>query len=143
MGMVSFLAKKIFNKIFHNLAAELEDKVENIQLGIYYANGSQKYEVLQKQASKNCPGTMAFVKVKDIDLDDYCGSVVDFSGGTAVIEATIAQSGPKYAREIGCSVGDVNIIMQYNATSGIPDAVLMNAKAKVRKIDIIQEFLTN
>lgn len=143
MGMVSFLAKKIFNKIFTNLAKELDAPVGDIQIGIYYANNKHKFEVYQKKESEINPGTMAFVKIKDIELDDYVGACVDFSGGTAVVEATIAQSGPKYAKELGCATDDISIIMQYNELKGIPDAVLLNAKTKVRKIDIEEEFLSN
>lgn len=133
MGMmVKFLAKKTFNKIFANIAKELGEPVANIQIGIYYKDGVHKFEVFRK-----------FIREKDIELDDYVGGAVDFSGGTAVIEATIAQSGPKYAKEIGCEVSDVKIIMQHNEKSGLPDTVLLNGKTKVRKIDIEKEFLND
>lgn len=130
MGIVGSIAKRTFNKIFKNLAIEMDENVANIQLGIYYVGGSHKFEVFRN-----------FVKEKDIDIDDYCGAVVDFSGGTAVIGATIAQAGPKYAKEMSCSIGDVNIIMQFKDKE-LPTAVLLNGKTKFRKIDIDKEFLS-
>lgn len=132
MGMVSFLAKKIFDKIFTNLAKSLDQTVDKVQIGIRWENSAPKYEAY-----------ISFKKIKEIELDDYVGSVVDFSGGTAVVESTIAQSGPKYAKQLGVAIEDVSIIMQHNAKTRIPDAVLMNGKAKVRKIDIESEFLNN
>lgn len=131
MGVISIIAKKMFKKIFTNIALELDVKPENIQLGIYYENGSHKFEAFKNH-----------VKEKDVDIDDYCGSIVDFSGGTAIIGATIAQAGPRYAKEMGCSIGDVNIVMQYQEKT-LPLAVLLNGKTKFRTIDISKEFLTS
>lgn len=131
MGMVKYLAKNTFKKIFRNLAAELECPESAVQIGIYFIDGAPKF-----YAFKN------MIKIKEIELDDYCGSVVDFTGGTAVIQATIAQSGPKYARELSAPITDVSVIMRHR-DDALPDAVLLNGNVKARKIDIEQEFLNN
>lgn len=134
MGMVSHLAKNAFNKIFKNLAKELGEPVENIQIGIYYPDGC-KYE-----AYKN------FEKVKDIDLDAYTGMGIDFTGGTAAIDMTISQAGPAFAKELSeklnreVSVSGINIIMKY-CEGKLPLAVLLCDGQKQRVIDIEKEFL--
>lgn len=136
MGMVAHLAKNAFKKIFKNLAKELQEPVENIQLGIYYPDGC-KFE-----AYKN------FEKVKDIALDSYIGRAIDFTGGTAAIEMTIAEAGPRFVKELSeklnreVSVGEVNIIMKYNEDK-LPIAVLLCDGQKQRVINIETEFLNS
>lgn len=129
MSHLSYIAKNTFNKIFTNLSKEMGEEVNKIQLGIYYTNGMQKYEVYRN-----------LKKEKDIELNKYVGSVIDFTGGTEVINATISQSGPVYAKELNCELDEISVIMQYKEKS-LPMAVLMKKKEKVRNIDIEKEFL--
>lgn len=128
---VKFIAKNIFKKIFKNLAEELESPVDSVQVGLYFEEGVHKFE-----AYKN------FKREKDIDLEDYCGTVVDLSGGLQVIEMTISQSGPRFAKEIGCEVDEVKVIFK-NRDGDLPLAVLMRGDKKVRNVDINAEFLSN
>ena len=98
-----------------------------------------KYEAYKKSGH-------SFEKVKEIELDDYCGAIMDLSGGSAAIDATIAQSGPRFARELSEKLGkeittnDVSILMKY-AKDALPQAVLMTGTEKHRSINIEQEFL--
>ena len=139
MGHVTFLAKKSFNKIFKNLADELGEDVNNVLIGICYENGEQKYEAYKKTDT-------GFERLKNIDLNDYCGMVLDLSGGTSAIDATIASSGPRFAKEVSEKTGkeigvdDIEILMRYN-NGEIPKAVLMADNKKQRDINIEQEFL--
>ena len=131
MGAVTFIAKNTFKKIFKNLAEELESPVSGVQIGICYNEGVHKFEAY-----------IDFKKIKDINPEDYIGTVVDLTGGITVIEATIAQSIPRYAKELECSPDEVNVIMRY-VDGKLPDAVLLRGTEKIRKIDIEQEFLSN
>lgn len=139
MSVISLIARKTFGKIFNNLAAEIGCPVESVQLGIYYPADVQgcKYEVYEN-----------FVKLKDIELDAYTGVGIDFTGGTAAIDMTISQAGPRFAKEISeatkesIEAKDVNIIMRYREKE-LPDAVLMYSGKKHRMIDIKKEFLNN
>lgn len=134
--MVAHLAKNAFKKIFKNIASEFEVPVENVQLGIYYTEGC-KFE-----AYKN------FEKVKDITLDAYIGRAIDFTGGTAAIEMTIAEAGPRFVKELSeklkreVALGSVNIIMKYNDDK-LPVAVLLCDGEKQRVINIENEFLNS
>lgn len=130
MSAISKIVKNTFNKVFNSLAKEINAPVEKIQLGIYYnEKGVQKYEVYNH-----------FKKEKDFDLGDHVGTVIDWSGGTAVIESTIAQSGAKYSKELNVPIHTVKIIMAYKKDC-MPDAVLMAEGKKVRNVDINREIL--
>ena len=130
MGFLGHLAKNTFNKIFVNLGKEMGVEPGNVQLGICYDDsGNQKFEAYKNMA-----------KEKDIDLDDYCGSCFDFSGGTEVIKSTIASAGAGYAVELKSPIDKIKIVMAYREKA-LPAAVLMNDGAKVRSIDIESEFL--
>lgn len=131
MGMIKTIAKNTFRKIFKNLALdeELNCPVEEVQIVISFENGEHRYDVYKN-----------FKRVKQIQLDNYVGAVVDFTGGTSVIETTIAQSGAKYAKECNGRVDDISIVMR-NKVDGLPDCALMNGSSRVRKIDIENEFL--
>ena len=130
MSFVSHIAKNTFNKVFVNLSKELGVEPGNVQLGIYYdAAGNQKF----------C-GYKNMVLEKDIDFDDYCGSIFDFSGGTEVIKSTVAQAGAGYAAEYKVPVNEIKIIMAYREKQ-LPRAILMNGGKKEREIDIEKEFL--
>ena len=130
MSAISNIVKNTFGKVFLNLAKEMDAPVENIQLGVYYdEKGNQKYEVYNQ-----------FKKEKDIDISEYVPGVVDWSGGTAVIETTIAQSGARYAKELNVGIGTVKIIMAYKKDC-LPDAVLMAEGKKIRNVNIQSEIL--
>ena len=129
MSALTHIAGNTFRKVFINLAKEMEVAVEQVQLGIYYKNGNHVYEAYKD-----------FKKEKDIDLGDYVGTIIDFSGGTEIINMTIAQAGVKYASGLGCDASSINIIMRYKKDS-LPEAVLLKDGAKVRDIDIDNEFL--
>jgi len=131
MGMISHITKNTFNKIFANLAKEMGAKIDDVQLGIFYVKGEQKYEAYHN-----------LEKVKDIELDEYCGSIIDFSGGTEVINSTIARAGSVYAKEHGCNIDEVNIIMKYN-NAKLPMASLMISGRVARRIEIEKEFLSS
>ena len=134
--MLKFLAKKSFAKIFKNLAAEMNEPVSNVQIGITYSLGSHKYFAYR-----------AFKKEKEITLDDYCGAITDLSGGTQVIEATIAQAGPKYAKEMSQKYAkevftDKVAVIMAHKDGDFPMAVLLHEGKKERNIDIEREFLS-
>lgn len=129
MSHVQYLAKKTFGKIFQNLAKELGEKVENIQIGIVYENGQPVYEAYRN-----------FKKEKNIDLGDYVGTVVDWSGGTSMIGATIAQAGILYKEHYKCAPEDLNIIMKYPKENDFPEAVLLLKGKKEKEINIATEF---
>lgn len=129
MSHITTVARNTFNKVFKNLAKELNTIVENIQLSIQYKEGKQIFVVYKN-----------FKAEKEITLGDWCGAVIDWSGGSVIIESTIAQGGAKYAKEFNTPIDNIQVIMQYN-NGELPMAVLMNANQKVRKIDIETEFL--
>lgn len=129
MGAAVGIVKNTFEKIFNNLSKEIGEPVSNIQLGIYYTpEGSQKYEVYRQ-----------YKKEKDIEIGNYVGTLIDWSGGTAVIDATIAQAGAGYAKELGKPIELINIIMQH-VKGKLPNAVLMVDGKKERNIDV-NDFL--
>lgn len=134
MGMISYIAKKTFSKIFTRMAEDLKIPVDSVKLGICYEGGRTIYEAYSGN-----------VKIKDVQLDDYFPGV-DLSGGTAAIEATIGSAGPRFAKELSETlkkdvvVGDVSIIMKHQDKS-FPLAVLMANGQKQRMIDIEKEFL--
>ena len=130
MSAISNIVKNTFGKVFLNLAKEMNVPVEKIQLGIYYDKGLQKYEVYNQ-----------FKKEKDFEIGDYVGMVIDFSGGTAVIETTISQGGSRYSKELNVPIDAIKIIMAYKKDC-LPDAVLMAEGKKIRNLDINQEFLS-
>ena len=130
MSTISNIVKNTFGKVFLNLAKEMNVPVEKIQLGIYYDKGLQKYEVYNQ-----------FKKEKDFEIGDYVGMVIDFSGGTAVIETTISQGGSRYSKELNVPIDAIKIIMAYKKDC-LPDAVLMAEGKKIRNLDINQEFLS-
>ena len=137
MGIVSNLTKKAFAKIFKNLADDLGVPIADVAINIAYKDGMHRFE-----AFKN--GTpQGFVKIKQIQLDDYIGKgiAIDFTGGTAAIEMTISQAGPKYAKELNCAVDDIEVFMA-DIPGKLPKAVLMKSGQKVRSIDIDTEFLS-
>jgi hypothetical protein len=129
MSHITTITRNTFNKVFKNLANELNTMIENIQLGISYKEGNQSFT-----AYKN------FKLEKQIMLGDYVGAAIDWSGGTVIIESTIAQAGAKYAKEFNTPIDNIKVIMQYN-NGELPNAVLLNNNEKVRKIDIETEFL--
>lgn len=129
MGIVKSIAKRSFGKIFKNLSADLDCPISDVKIGITFKDGVHAFGAYKGRDF-----------VKGIKLDDYVGSVVDFSGGTSVVETTIAQSGPRYAKECEASIDDIEIIMQNNDNS-LPDAVLLCMNKKIRRIDIEKEFL--
>lgn len=128
---VKAIAKNVFKKIFKNLAEELQLPVEQVQIGLSFENGVHKFH-----AYKN------FKIEKQIDLEDYVGTVIDLSGGIQAIEMTICQCGPRYAKEIGCNIDDVKVIFKHR-DGDLPAAVLLNGAVKIRNIDINAEFLSN
>ncbi len=129
--MVTTLCRNTFNKIFKNLAEEMNTDIAKACLGICYHKGGASYEAYNN-----------LTKVKDIEIDDYVGAVIDFSGGTEVIKATINQAGTNYAKEFDCSPESISIIMQYNEGK-LPNAVLMKDNLKIRNINIEKEFLNS
>lgn len=130
MSFKSNIVKNTFEKVFTNLAKEMNLPVEKIQLGIYYdEKGNQKYEVYNH-----------FKKEKDIDIDSYIPGVIDWSGGSALIETTIAQSGAMYAKELSVPINSIKIIMAYNKNY-LPDTVLMAEGKKIRNVNIGKEIL--
>lgn len=129
MSAVSTIVKNTFNKVFNSLAKELNVPVEKIQIGIFYVDGKQKFEVFNH-----------FKRVSEFDFADHIPSVVDWSGGSAMIEATIAQGGARYSKELNTPIDAIKIIMAYKKDC-LPDAVLMNAGKKERNVNIEEEFL--
>lgn len=128
MSHVQFLARKTFGKIFKNLAKEMNEEVQNIQIGICYKNSQQVYEAYRN-----------FNKEKDINLANYVGTIVDWSGGTAMIDATVAQAGIMYQNKFKCNPEDLNLIMKYKEGS-FPEAVLLLKGKKEKEINIETEF---
>lgn len=131
-GHIKFLVKRAFNTVFENLAKDLNEDVLKIQLGICFKGGSHVYEAFSN-----------FSKVKDINLDEYFGVMMDLSGGASAIDQTICQAGPVYAKEFDCPVDDISIIFQWKDKDSLPKAVILKAGAKARALDIEQEFLSN
>lgn len=130
MGLMTItLCKNTFNKIFKNLASELDTEINHAYLGICYKTTGAVYEAYKTGK-----------KIKDIEIDDYVGAIIDFSGGTEIIKATINQAGNNYAKELNCNPDSVKVIMQYN-NGALPNAVLMKDNLKVRNINIEKEFL--
>ena len=127
---MSNMAKNTFNKVFKNLAAELKTDPSKIQLGIYYDQGNHKYEFYNEMK-----------RVREFDLEDYVGAAIDWSGGTAVIESTIAQAGANYAKELSAPIDEIKIVMAYRENM-MPQAVLLVRSAKIRTIDIEKDFLS-
>ena len=130
MSAMSNMAKNTFNKVFKNLAAELKTDPSKIQLGIYYDQGNHKYEFYNEMK-----------RVREFDLEDYVGAAIDWSGGTAVIESTIAQAGANYAKELSAPIDEIKIVMAYRENM-MPQAVLLVRSAKIRTIDIEKDFLS-
>lgn len=128
MSVASDLVKRTFNKIFKKVAEELKEPVENVQLGIYYEGSSSKYESYRN-----------FVKERNIELDEYL-NILEM-GLSSMIDSTIGQAGPRFAKECECETADVNIIMKYRENE-LPAAVLMVKGQKVRLVNIEEEFLT-
>lgn len=128
MSHVAYIARTTFEKVFNNLSKELNEPVENIQLGICYKNGKQVYEAYRN-----------FKHEKDIDLGDYVGTLIDWSGGTTMIDATIAQAGINYKEHFKCAPEDVNVIMRFRKNK-FPEAVLLLNGKKEKEIDIETEF---
>ena len=151
MSHVAHIVKNTFINVFQNLSKELGMMVESIQLGIYYDQGQQKYTAYRnfKPIMKTKEGVMrkeneptaADDKIWTFDIGSYVGMIIDFSGGTQMIETTLAQAGAGYANKEKCGTDDIKIIMQYKKDS-LPDAVLMKGGDKVRAIDIRTEFLS-
>ncbi|HRG36901.1 MAG TPA: hypothetical protein PK289_00055 [Bacteroidia bacterium] len=123
-GHIKFLVKRAFNTIFENLAKDLKEDVSKIQLGICFKGGGHMYEAY-----------VNFSKVKDINLDEYFGAMMDLSGGAAAIDQTICQAGPVYAKEFDCPVDDISIVFQWREKE-LPKAVILKAGAKARALDI-------
>mgnify|MGYP001569159092 CR=1 FL=1 len=130
MSVASTIVKNTFEKIFTNLVKEMDAPVGKLLIGIYYHKGQQRFEVFNH-----------LKKEKDIDISEYCGALIDWSGGSIIIETTIAQAGAKYAKELSVDSDDIKIIMQYKEKC-LPNAVLMAKGEKVRNINIEREFLT-
>ncbi|KKS77125.1 MAG: hypothetical protein UV51_C0010G0030 [Candidatus Woesebacteria bacterium GW2011_GWC1_42_9] len=128
MSHITYLAKKTFNKIFNNLGKELNEDVTNIQLGICYKSGQHFYEAYSN-----------FKKVKNIVLGDYVGAVIDFSGGTEMIDSTIVQSGTTFSKNLNCPLDDISIIMRYRKDQ-FPESVLLVNGKKEREINIEKDF---
>lgn len=124
---ISHICKNIFNKIFKNLAEELNIDIADIQIGILFENGISVYEVYNK-----------FTKVKNIELSDYC-NIMDLLVGIEVINSTINQAGAGYAKELNCDIKCINVILQYNGGK-MPNAILLKDNDKIRNIDIQQDF---
>ena len=108
MSAVHTIAKRAFSKIFTNVFLELKQtnpdlKIEDVQVGIFYQEGQAKYGIFN-----------GINLVKEITLDDYCGGIMDFSGGTIAIDATICQAGPIYAKQLNCKTDDITLVMSYN-----------------------------
>lgn len=129
---IKTLVRGAFNTIFENLAKDLNEDVLKIQLGICFKSGGHVYEAFSN-----------FSKVKDINIDEYFGVMMDLSGGGAAIDQTICQAGPVYAKEFDCPIDDISIIFQWKSKDSLPKAVILKAGAKARALDIEQEFLSN
>lgn len=145
--VINSLVKRTFNKIFKNLSQELNENVNDIQLGIYFEGDIHKYECFKNG-----------VHLKNIeDLDVYIDNI--FNAGSGVLEQTIAACGPRYARELnekkrkewideGNLLGkehevkpsDIKIIMKYK-DGGLPSTVLLCEGKPQRVIDVEKEFL--
>lgn len=131
MSAVSTIVKNTFGKVFNNLAKEMNVPVENLQLGIYYVAGLQKYEVYNQ-----------FKREKEIDdFGSYCGTIIDWSGGSAIIESQITTAGIMFSKELKCNIDSIKIIMAYKKDS-LPNTVLLQDMKKVRSINIEKELLT-
>ena len=136
MSMTAWLATKSFNKIFNNLAKELNEDVSIIQIGIYYKNSCHKYVAYTN-----------FVKGKEINLGDYFDNIIDLAITEGSVDSTIGQAGPRYSKELSqklqreVKTDDVNIIMKHKKDGELPYAVLMLGQEKQRAIDIETEFL--
>ena len=143
MSMTTTLVRKTFKKVFTNLSKELEDDIMNIQLGIFYNNkeADAKYEVFKNFEQVVEVDDTGKETKKLIELGDYVGAVIDFSGGTQIIELTIAQSGVRYAKELCCDINEINIILAYKNDKELPNAMLCKNYEKVRKINIGEELL--
>jgi hypothetical protein len=149
MGVaVNFLVKRTFDKVFKNLAIELNESVNDIQLGIYFEGDAHKYECFKNG-----------VHIKNIDdLDVYIDNI--FNAGSGVMDQTISACGPRYARELnekkrkewieeGNLLGkeyevkpdNIKIIMKYKEGS-LPTTILMCDGKPQRAIDVEKEFLT-
>ncbi len=129
MCHTAYLTKRTFGRIFKNLAKELNVEVSKVFIGIKYRGGAHYYMAY-----------LDFVEVKEIKLDSYTGAVVDWSGATALVEATIVQAGAAYARELEAPIDDLCIVLRHREDE-IPAAVLLNNMKKVRDINIEDEFL--
>ena len=65
MGVaVNFLVKRTFDKVFKNLSNELNENVNDVQLGIYFEGGVHKYECFKNG-----------VHIKNIDVNAVFGAV--------------------------------------------------------------------
>ena len=146
--VINSLVKRTFNKVFKNLAEELNENVNDIQLGIYFEGDVHKYECFKNG-----------VHVKNIDdLDVYIDNI--FNAGSGVMDQTIAACGPRYARELnekkrkewieeGNLLGkehevkpsNIKIIMKYKEDS-LPTTVLLCDGKPQRAIDVEKEFLS-
>jgi large-conductance mechanosensitive channel len=129
MSTTGLIVKNTFNKVFNNLAKELVVPVEEIQIAIYYEEKKQKYAVYHKNEKK-----------KDFDIGNYIEAVIDWSGGTALIENTIAQGGTKYAKEYESEIDAIKIVM-IQVKDSFPRAVLLVGGEKKRPVNIEEEFL--
>ena len=138
MSAASVITKKTFNKIFNNLSAKVNQPLDNLKIGIFYENGEPKYyaysgvDRIQVHPEKD---------QWNFDPKNFIGTMIDWSGGTEVIKATIEQAGQRYSKEYDCSVDDVSIIMKPN-DGKLPLAVLLVNNEKKQEIDIKQDFLT-
>ena len=145
MSAASTIVKNTFEKVFTNLAKKNDTPVEKTVIQIYYEKGVQKYNWFDGRGNGwsewIANGCTDKKKEKDFEIDEYTGTLLDWSGGTAILETTIAQAGAKYAKELNSEIDGIKIIMEYKKDS-LPNAVLFSNEQKVRNVNIEKEFLT-
>ena len=122
--------QKTFDSIYLNLAKELNIKAEDVQIAISYKAGKRQYDVYS-----------GFKMVREsVDLNRYTGTIIDWTGTTTLMDTMFAPSGVRYAHEMGVNIDEIKIILSYREKD-MPEAMLMSGGAKVRNININQEFL--
>ncbi len=132
---MSHLTSLVINKldeVFNNMAVELKCPVELIQVVISFPNGGHRYDIYKD-----------FEEVKTgISLDDYGSTAIDWSGSLILIDATLAQSGGKLAKECEADINDIKVVLKHRE-GDIPDAVLLCKNRRVRRIDINKEYISS
>lgn len=135
MSVTADICTRTFEKIFINLAKSdlckiVNNEVAKIQIGILYTSSVAHFLCYKE-----------FKDATEIDIADYL-SFVEAAIAESAIHSTIGQAGTRYAKELGCDLASIKIIMQHREKQ-LPRAVLLKDDVKVRDIDILTEFLKN